>query len=146
MLNGEAVAEDNGAKQAEQDTSAEAEARTPDVDPDKAPDPKRPKYGRRQLPADVEKLPPKLSCGTASGRGFFVAHPDPDMRPIVMLVKPDGSDLEEEDWLLVDADVEDELADVGTMYELVLCRTSQRRLLPVAAQGRGARRPRRRLH
>ncbi len=91
---------------------------------DKAPDPKRPKYGRRQLPADVEKLPPKLSCGTASGRGFFVAHPDRDMRPIVMLVKPDGSDLEEEDWLLVDADVEDELADVGTMYELVLCRTS----------------------
>ena len=39
------------------------------------PDPKRPKYGRRQAPANVEKLPPKLSCGTASGRGFFVAHP-----------------------------------------------------------------------
>ena len=46
------------------------------------------------------------------------------MRPIVMLIKPDGGDVEEEDWLLVDADVEDELADVGTMYELVLCRTS----------------------
>ena len=46
------------------------------------------------------------------------------MRPIVMLTKPDGSDVEEEDWLLVDADVEDELADVGKMYELVLCRTS----------------------
>ena len=91
---------------------------------DKAPDPKRPKYGRRQPPANVQKLPPKLSCGTASGRGFFVAHPDRDTRPIVMLVKPDGDDLEEEDWLLVDADVEDELADVGTMYELVLCRTS----------------------
>ena len=47
-----------------------------------APDPKRPKYGRRQAPANVEKLPPKLSCGTASGRGFFVANPDPDMRPV----------------------------------------------------------------
>ena len=91
---------------------------------DTAPDPKRPKYGRRQLPADVEKLPPKLSCGTASGRGFFVAHPDRDMRPLVMLVRPEGNDLEEEDWLLVDANVEDELADVGTMYELVLSRTS----------------------
>jgi hypothetical protein len=89
-----------------------------------APDPKRPKYGRRQIPVDVDKLPPKLSCGTASGRGFFVAHPARDMRPIVMLVKPEGRDLEEEDWLLVDADVEDDLADVGTMYELVLCRTS----------------------
>ena len=41
-----------------------------------------------------------------------------------MLVKPDGDELEEEDWLLVDAAVEDELADVGTMYELVLCRTA----------------------
>jgi hypothetical protein len=87
-------------------------------------DPKRPKYGRRQPPANVEKLPPKLSCGTASGRGFFVAHPDRDMRPMVMLVKPDGGDVEEEDWLLVDADVEDALADVGTVYELVLCRTA----------------------
>ena len=72
----------------------------------------------------MEKLPPKLSCGTASGRGFFAVHPDPDMRPLVMLVKPDGGDLEDEDWLLVDADVEDDLADVGMMYELVLCRTS----------------------
>jgi hypothetical protein len=89
-----------------------------------APDPKHPKYGRRQAPANIEKLPPKLSCGTASGRGFFVAHPDRDMRPLVMLVKPDGSDVEEEDWMLVDADVEDALADVGTMHELVLCRTA----------------------
>jgi hypothetical protein len=89
-----------------------------------APDPKRPKYGRRQPLASVEKLPPKLSCGTASGRGFFVAHPDHDTRPIVMLVKPDGGDLEEEDWFLVDAEVEDDLADIGTMYELVLCRTA----------------------
>jgi hypothetical protein len=89
-----------------------------------APDPKRPKYGRRQAPANVDKLPPKLSCGTASGRGFFVAHPDHEMRAIVMLVKPDGGDTEEEDWMLVDADVEDDLADVGVMYELVLCRTS----------------------
>jgi hypothetical protein len=88
------------------------------------PDPKQPKYGRRQPPANVEKLPPKLSCGTASGRGFFVAHPDRDMRPIVMLVKPDGSDVDDDDWLLVDADVEDDLADVGVMYELVLCRTA----------------------
>jgi hypothetical protein len=91
-----------------------------------APDPKRPKYGRRQAPANTETLPPKLSCGRASGRGFFGAHPDPDMRPIVMLVKPDGNDLEleEDDWFLVDADVEDDLADVGRMYELVLCRTA----------------------
>ena len=88
------------------------------------PDPKRPKYGRRQAPANTAKLPPKLSCGRASGRGFFVAHPDHEMRPLVMLVKPDGGDLEEEDWLLVDANVEDDLADVGTMYELVLCRTA----------------------
>jgi hypothetical protein len=101
----------------------------PELDPSNSeleivpPDPKRPKYGRRQPPANIQKLPPKLSCGTASGRGFFVAHPDHDMRAVVMLVKPDGSDLEEEDWHLVDADVEDELADVGTMYELVLCRT-----------------------
>jgi hypothetical protein len=89
-----------------------------------APDPKRPKYGRRQTPANTETLPPRLSCGTAFGRGFFVAHPDPDMRPVVMLVKPDGKDVDEEDWLLVDADVEDDLADVGRMHELVLCRTS----------------------
>jgi hypothetical protein len=88
------------------------------------PDPKRPKYGRRQAPANVEKLPPKLSCGTASGRGFFVAHPDPNMRALVMLVKPDGRDFDEEDWMLVDADVEEDLADVGSMYELVLCRTA----------------------
>jgi hypothetical protein len=89
-----------------------------------APDPKRPKYGRRQAPANTTTLPPKLSCGTASGRGFFVAHPDPDKRPVVMLVKPDGKDTDEEDWFLVDADVEEDLADVGLMYELVLCRTS----------------------
>jgi hypothetical protein len=88
------------------------------------PDPKRPKYGRRQAPANVERLPPKLSCGTASGRGFFIAHPDRDMRPIVMLIKPDGGETDEEDWMLVDADVEDDLADVGVMYELILCRTA----------------------
>src|SRR5688500_278589 len=89
-----------------------------------APDPKRPKYGRRQAPANVEKLPPKLSCGRATGRGFFTVHPDADMRPLVMLVKPDGKDVDDDEWMLVDADVEDDLADVGTMYELVLCRTS----------------------
>jgi hypothetical protein len=88
------------------------------------PDPKRPKYGRRQTPVDVEKLPPKLSCGTASGRGFFTPHPDRDMRPLVMLVRPDGDNIDEEDFYLVDADVEEDLADVGTMYELVLCRTA----------------------
>jgi hypothetical protein len=88
-----------------------------------APDPKRPKYARRQAPAGIEKLPPRLSCGRASGRGFFTAYPDPDQRPNVMLVKPDGSDLDDEDYMLVDADAEDDLADVGIMYELVLCRT-----------------------
>ena len=41
-----------------------------------------------------------------------------------MLVKPDGDELEDEDWLLVDAAVEDDLADVGTVYELILCRTA----------------------
>ena len=96
----------------------------PALDEASPPDPKRPKYGRRQAPANVEKLPPKLSCGTASGRGFFVANPDRDMRPIVMLAKPDGSDLDEEDWFLVDREVEDDLSDVGMMYELVLCRTA----------------------
>jgi hypothetical protein len=88
------------------------------------PDPKQPKYGRRQTPVDIAKLPPKLSCGTASGRGFFTPHPDRDMRPLVMLVRPDGDNIDEEDFYLVDADVEDDLADVGTMYELVLCRTA----------------------
>jgi hypothetical protein len=103
------------------DTAADDDIEEPKDTP--PPDPKRPKYGRRQTPAGVEKLPPKLSCGTPGGRGYFVAHPDPDMRALVMLVKPDGKDVDEEDWMLVDADVEDDLADVGVMYELALCRT-----------------------
>src|SRR5687768_1673223 len=95
--------------QADGDSQPEAEGdnRVEELSGAPPPDPKRPKYGRRQAPANVEKLPPKLSCGTASGRGFFVAHPDPNMRALVMLVKPDGRDFDEEDWMLVDADVEE---------------------------------------